>query len=142
MRIIYSSLRLYATRVDSVFPRFHSCNNVHKSSYRNKQCLYDKLSYYRVKQLSWYPIFIHIFCVLADSHWTVTASGPAVRSELSCIFLIVCHTFCSIATQVFIVEPNGDHHENHEEILHKSGGGDISKKFWNFLCIRPLSYKL
>ena len=38
----------------------------------------------------------------------------------------------TIVTQVFILEPNGDHHVNHEEILYKNSGGDIKKKFENF----------
>ena len=48
--------------------------------------------------------------------------------------MIIYDTFRSTATIIYILQPNGDHHWNHKEILNQTGGGDISKIFIIFLA--------
>ena len=50
-------------------------------------------------------------------------------SEISYIFSIVCLTFWVLGPRVYDLQPNGDHHVNHKEILHISEGGNFQNNF-------------
>ena len=41
--------------------------------------------------------------------------------------------------RAYILQPDGDYHENHKEILDKRSWGREKKKNWKFLCIRSLN---
>ena len=62
------------------------------------------------------------------------------QAKFHIIFSIVYLTFWILGPRIYALQPNGDHHKNHKEILNKTGGGDFSEKFWNFLCIGSLDF--
>ena len=63
-------------------------------------------------------------------------------NKISLLFSIVYHTLWVVSPRVNDQQPNGDHYENHKEILIEIEEGDFSKKkILYLLCIRSLYRK-
>ena len=47
--------------------------------------------------------------------------------------------FGLLGPRIHNLQPNGDHHENHKEILHQTGGGNFFKNLDIFYAYGPVS---
>ena len=66
-----------------------------------------------------------------------------VKVKFHIIFAIVYHTFWLLGPRIYDLQPNGDHHKNHKEILNQTRGKTFQKKkqLTYFLCIGSLYNK-
>ena len=55
---------------------------------------------------------------------------------------MVYRTFLLLGPRIYNLEQNGDHHENHKEILHQTGGRAYQKKIVIFYAWGPSTMQL